>query len=74
MGHETPPSDRFYKKALADPPHLVKTQKVHAPKFQGRVFSEVAEAPQAATQTHTLLGDHKTSRKTFNMFKNQQRN
>ena len=30
-----------------------KIHKMHAPKIQGRVFSEVAEAPQAATtQTH----------------------
>ena len=32
---------------------LAEIHKMHAPKFQGRVFSEVAEAPQAATtQTH----------------------
>ena len=31
-----------------------KIHKIHAPKIQGRVFSEVAEAPQAAaTQTHS---------------------
>ena len=30
---------------------------MHAPKIQGRVFSEVAEAPQAAaTQTHRAGG------------------
>ena len=33
--------------------------KRHAPKIQGRVFSEVAEAPQAAPTTRTLVGDLK---------------
>ena len=34
-----------------------KIHKIHAPKIQGRVFSEVAEAPQAAaTQTHSSGG------------------
>ena len=28
------------------------TRKAHAPKIHGRVFSEAAEAPEAATQTH----------------------
>ena len=34
-----------------------KIHKIHAPKFQGRVFSEVAEAPQAAPTRRTLVGD-----------------
>jgi len=29
------------------------THKVHAPKFQGRVFFEGCKAPQAAQHTHT---------------------
>ena len=34
--------------------NINKINKIHAPKIQGRVFSEVAEAPQAAaTQTHS---------------------
>ena len=33
-----------------------KTHKVHTPKFQGPVSSEVAEAPQADTQTHPAGG------------------
>ena len=37
-----------------------KIDKIHAPKIQGRVFSEVAEAPQAATTSRTVLGDPKT--------------
>ena len=37
-----------------------KIHKIHAPKIQGRVFSEVAEAPQAAaTQTHSSGGTFK---------------
>ena len=52
MGHGTQPADRLYEKNLADPPNFVKTQKVHAQQIQGRVFSEVGEAPQAA-DTHT---------------------
>ena len=32
---------------------------VHAPKIQGRVFSEVAEAPQAATTSRTARGGPK---------------
>ena len=31
--------------------------KIHAPKIQGRVFSEVAEAPQAATTSRTARGE-----------------
>ena len=34
-----------------------KIHNMHAPKFQGRVFSEVAEAPQAAPTRRTLVGD-----------------
>ncbi len=33
-----------------------KIHKIHAPKFQGRVFSEVAEAPQADTTHRTARG------------------
>ena len=33
-----------------------KIHKIHAPKIQGRVFSEVAEAPQAATTSRTARG------------------
>ena len=36
-----------------------KIHKIHAPKIQGRVFSEVAEAPQAAPTPRTLVGDLK---------------
>ena len=34
-----------------------KIHNMHAPKFQGRVFSEVAEAPQAAPTRRTLVGE-----------------
>ena len=38
-----------------------KIHKIHAPKIQGRVFSEVAEAPQEArTQTH-MAGAQKSA-------------
>ena len=37
--------------------------KIHAPKIQGRVFSEVAEAPQADTTRRTVLGDPETGKK-----------
>jgi len=40
-----------------------KTHRVHAPKFQGRVFSEGSEAPQAVHHTRTLLGDPRTGKK-----------
>ena len=36
-----------------------KIQKLNATKFQGLVFSEVAEAPQAAPTPRTLVGDLK---------------
>ena len=39
--------------------NICKIHKIHAPKFQGRVFSEVAEAPQAAPTPRTLVGDPK---------------
>ena len=38
---------------------ITKIHKIHAPKIQGRVFSEVAEAPQAAPTPRTLVGDLK---------------
>ena len=38
-----------------------KIHKIHAPKIQGRVFSEVAEAPQAATTSRTARGDLKST-------------
>ena len=38
---------------------------VHVPKYDGRVFSEVGETPQAAQNTHTPLGDTKTDQQTF---------
>ena len=51
--------------------------KIHAPKIQGRVFSEVAEAPQAAaTQTHSSGGTFKPvkmsmiSQEMYTFFKN----
>jgi len=39
-----------------------KIHKIHTPKFQGRVFSEVAEAPQAAATRRTLVGDPETGK------------
>ena len=39
-----------------------KIHNMHAPKFQGRVFSEVAEAPQAAPTRRTLVGDPETGK------------
>ena len=42
-----------------------KIHKMHAPKFQGHVFFEVAEAPQAAaTQTHRAWGALKSLKMT----------
>ena len=42
-----------------------KIHKIHAPKFQGRVFSEPAEAPQAAPTRLTLVGDPETGKNRF---------
>ena len=39
-----------------------KIHKIHAPKFQGVFFSEVAEAPQAAATRRTVLGDPETAK------------
>ena len=36
-------------------------------KKSGRVFSEVAEAPQAAATRRTVLGDPETAKKMSNM-------
>ena len=45
-----------HRRTLLGDPEIAKNDKIdkmHASKIQGRVFSEVAEAPQAATtQTH----------------------
>ena len=35
---------------------IYKIHKIHAPTIQGRVFSEPAEAPQAITNSRTVLG------------------
>ena len=35
---------------------------MHAPEFQGRLFSEGSEAAQAAQHTRTLLGDAETGK------------
>jgi hypothetical protein len=48
-----------------------KTHKVHAPKFQGCVFSEGPEAPQTAQRTRALLGDPKLGKRTPVSIKNQ---
>ena len=50
-----------------------KQNKIHATKIQGRVFPEVAEAPQAAPTPRTLVGDLKPVtnvhfESTFSMF------
>ncbi len=41
------------------------------PKFRGAVFSEVGEAPQAAQQTRTLLGDGQSDKKSSKIDKQQ---
>ena len=40
-----------------------KSHKTHAQTNPGRVFSEVAEAPQAAATRRTVLGDPETAKK-----------
>ena len=44
-------------------PKIDKIHKIHAPKFQGVFFAEVAEAPQAAATRRTVLGDPETAKK-----------